>query len=135
VVLTLSHRSQSPSAKPPLSQITISSFLCSDPREEDRLEQVVDVHAFTPGALRSRAEAAGFERVRVGGEELAASLFGWVNRTLEATAEPSEVPWSVARLRLPRATCCCSVWTARFSSGAFRQRCSNNLLVSGRAPA
>ena len=62
--------------------------------EEERLERVVDVHAFTPAELGGHAEAAGLTSVRVGGEELAASLFGWVNRTLEATAEPSEVPWA-----------------------------------------
>jgi ubiquinone/menaquinone biosynthesis C-methylase UbiE len=61
--------------------------------EEDLLEQVVDVHAFTPGGLREAARSAGFTRVRVSGEELAASLFGWVNRTLEGSAEPTEVPW------------------------------------------
>ncbi len=61
--------------------------------EEDDLEQVVDVHAFTPRDLTQAARAAGFDRVRVRGEELAASLFGWTNRALEATAEPSEVPW------------------------------------------
>jgi SAM-dependent methyltransferase len=61
-------------------------------REEAQLEQVVDVHAFTPGDLARRARAAGFESVRVQGEELAASLFGWINRTLEGTAEPEEVP-------------------------------------------
>jgi SAM-dependent methyltransferase len=62
--------------------------------EEERLERVVDVHAFTPAELGAHAAAAGLTAVRVGGEELAASLFGWVNRTLEATAEPSEVPWA-----------------------------------------
>jgi ubiquinone/menaquinone biosynthesis C-methylase UbiE len=62
--------------------------------EEHRLERLVDVHAFTPGDLISCARAAGFEEVRVSGEELTASLFGWVNRTLEATAEPAEVPWA-----------------------------------------
>ena len=61
--------------------------------EEDVLEQVVDVHAFTPGDLNEAARAAGFSRVHVSGEELAASLFGWVNRTLEGSAEPTEVPW------------------------------------------
>ena len=60
--------------------------------EEAMLEQVVDVHAFTPGVLACATRAAGFDRVRVRGEELAASLFGWANRALEATAEPSEVP-------------------------------------------
>ena len=62
--------------------------------EEDQLEQVVDIHAFTPADLSTHANAAGFRDVHVGGEELAASLFGWANRTLEATAEPSEVPWA-----------------------------------------
>jgi SAM-dependent methyltransferase len=62
--------------------------------EEARLEQVVDVHAFTPAELSAHAVAAGFERVRVSGEELAASLFGWANRTLEASADPLDVPWA-----------------------------------------
>jgi SAM-dependent methyltransferase len=57
------------------------------------LEGVVDVHAFAPGELSSVAREAGFERVRVVGEELVANWFGWTNRTLEATAEPSDVPW------------------------------------------
>ena len=61
--------------------------------EEGELERVVDVHAFTPASLAGPAGAAGLEGIRVTGEELAASLFGWVNRGLEATAEPSEVPW------------------------------------------
>jgi ubiquinone/menaquinone biosynthesis C-methylase UbiE len=61
--------------------------------EEDDLERVVDVHAFTPGALAQHARAGGLDDVHVGGEELAASLFGWANRSLEATAEPAEVPW------------------------------------------
>ena len=62
--------------------------------EEDELERLVDVHAFTPGDLERHAHAAGFEDVRVRGEELAASLFGWANRALEATAEPDQVPWA-----------------------------------------
>jgi SAM-dependent methyltransferase len=62
--------------------------------EEAKLEQVVDVHAFTPADLAVHAEAAGFDGVRVSGEELAASLFGWANRTLEASADPLDVPWA-----------------------------------------
>jgi SAM-dependent methyltransferase len=62
--------------------------------EEDELERVVDVHAFTPAELQRHASAAGFEAVRVQGEELAASLFGWANRSLEATADPEQVPWA-----------------------------------------
>jgi ubiquinone/menaquinone biosynthesis C-methylase UbiE len=61
--------------------------------EEGDLEAIVDIHAFTPAALAAPAARAGFEGVRVTGEELAASLFGWANRSLEATAEPSELPW------------------------------------------
>jgi ubiquinone/menaquinone biosynthesis C-methylase UbiE len=60
--------------------------------EEALLEQVVDVHAFTPAMLARPVAAAGFTEVRVSGEELAASIFGWANRALEATAEPSDVP-------------------------------------------
>jgi hypothetical protein len=54
----------------------------------------VDVHAFTPSQLSALARGAGFESVRVTGEELAASWFGWVNRTLESTADPGQVPWA-----------------------------------------
>ena len=57
------------------------------------LEGVVDVHAFAPEELDRFARSAGFESVRVRGEELLASTFGWANRSLEATAEPSQVPW------------------------------------------
>jgi len=103
------------------------------PSEEDLLEGVVDVHAFTPTELTSHARGAGFEDVRVSGEELAASLFGWANRTLEATAEPSDVPW-IWRMyayrgylllqRLDR-----SLLEPRLPPALFY-----NLLVSARAP-
>jgi ubiquinone/menaquinone biosynthesis C-methylase UbiE len=104
------------------------------PNEEDRLEGVVDVHAFTPGELTGQVRAAGLEEVRVSGEELAASLFGWVNRTLEATAEPTEVPWAwrvyahrgyLLLQRLDR-----SLLEPRLPAALFY-----NLLVSARAPA
>jgi ubiquinone/menaquinone biosynthesis C-methylase UbiE len=62
--------------------------------EEHLLEMSVDVHAFTPAQLDGFATRAGFEDVRVTGEELAASWFGWANRTLESTAEPADVPWA-----------------------------------------
>jgi ubiquinone/menaquinone biosynthesis C-methylase UbiE len=58
------------------------------------LEGVVDVHAFAPGELSTFARGAGLSDVRVIGEELLANWFGWTNRTLEATADPSEVPWA-----------------------------------------
>ncbi len=58
------------------------------------LEGVVDVHAFAPAELSSAARAAGLTDVRVTGEELLANWFGWANRTLEATANPEDVPWA-----------------------------------------
>ena len=58
------------------------------------LEGVVDVHAFAPAELASLARSAGLTDVRVTGEELLANWFGWANRTLEATAEPDDVPWA-----------------------------------------
>jgi SAM-dependent methyltransferase len=105
----------------------------AEPDEEERLERLVDVHAFTPGDLLDAARRGGFAAVRVRGEELAASLFGWVNRTLEATAEPDDVPWAwrvyayrgyLLLQRLDR-----SLLEPRLPPALFY-----NLLVSGRAP-
>jgi ubiquinone/menaquinone biosynthesis C-methylase UbiE len=102
--------------------------------EEARLEQVVDVHAFTPAELESHASGAGFEDVRVSGEELVAGLFGWANRTLEASADPLDVPWAwrvyahrgyLLLQRLDR-----SLLEPRLPAAIFY-----NLLVSARAPA
>jgi ubiquinone/menaquinone biosynthesis C-methylase UbiE len=63
-----------------------------DELEGESLEAFVDVHAFTPGELGAWASGAGFDDVRVRGEELLANWFGWVNRTLEATAVADDVP-------------------------------------------
>lgn len=101
--------------------------------EEGRLEQVVDVHAFSPAELSAPAQAAGLDSVRVTGEELAASLFGWVNRTLEGTVDPADVPfaWRVYAhrgylllQRLDR-----SLLEPRLPAAIFY-----NLLLSARAP-
>lgn len=62
--------------------------------DDEALEGVVDVHAFAPGELSRVARGTGFEQVRVSGEELLANWFGWTNRTLEATADPAQVPWA-----------------------------------------
>jgi SAM-dependent methyltransferase len=62
-------------------------------RELDHeLERYVDIHAFAPGELVRHARKAGFTDIQVRGEELVANWFGWFNRTLEATAEPRDVP-------------------------------------------
>ena len=63
----------------------------SDQDEHD-LERYVDIHAFEPGDLSRHALRAGFVDVNVRGEELAANWFGWFNRTLEASADPADVP-------------------------------------------
>jgi ubiquinone/menaquinone biosynthesis C-methylase UbiE len=99
--------------------------------EEDQLEQVVDVHAFTPSDLAWHTRAAGFTDVRVRGEELVAGLFGWVNRTLEGSVEPDQVPlaWRLYAYRgyllLQRVDR--SLLEPRLPASLFY-----NLLVSGR---
>ena len=60
--------------------------------ENHELEQHVDVHAFLPADLERAAQGAGFEDVRVTGEELLANWFGWTNRALEHTAVSEEIP-------------------------------------------
>jgi ubiquinone/menaquinone biosynthesis C-methylase UbiE len=57
------------------------------------LECEVDVHSFSPSDLRRFCSGAELVDVRVRGEELLASIHGWTVRTLEASAEPDEVPW------------------------------------------
>jgi ubiquinone/menaquinone biosynthesis C-methylase UbiE len=62
------------------------------PGDDHHLESMVDVHAFEPADLVRPAAGAGFEHVRVRGEELLANWFGWFNRTLEASADPKGIP-------------------------------------------
>jgi SAM-dependent methyltransferase len=61
-------------------------------RVDHDLEHCVDIHAFSPGDLQRLARRAGFIDVQIRGEELAASWFGWFNRSLEASAAPDDVP-------------------------------------------
>lgn len=63
-------------------------------KEIDHLEQFVDVHAFTPGQVEELANRAGFQQVRVTGEELVANVFGWLARSLEASADPESIPYA-----------------------------------------
>ena len=101
---------------------------------EAALEAVVDVHAFAPAELSRAARQAGFRDVQVRGEELLANWFGWTNRTLEATAEPDDVPWGwrlyayrgyLLLQRLDR-----QLLESRLPSAIFY-----NLMLSARAPA
>jgi hypothetical protein len=95
---------------------------------------VVDVHAFTPAELERHAAAAGLDEVRVSGEELVAGLFGWANRTLEASADPLDVPWAwrvyAYRGYLLLQTLDRSLLEPRLPPAIFY-----NLLISARAPA
>jgi ubiquinone/menaquinone biosynthesis C-methylase UbiE len=104
------------------------------PSEEERLEQLVDVHAFTPGDLAGHARAAGFEHVRVGGEELVAGLFGWANRTLESTAEPEDIPWAW-RVYAYRGYLALQALDRTLLEPRLPARLFYNLLVSARTPA
>jgi SAM-dependent methyltransferase len=63
------------------------------PPDDHALESLVDVHAFAPGDLERHASAAGFADVRVRGEELLANMFGWFNRTVEASAVHEDIPF------------------------------------------
>jgi ubiquinone/menaquinone biosynthesis C-methylase UbiE len=57
-------------------------FFAGEPsRQGDRLASV------------PKPTAGGFTQIEVRGEELLANWFGWFNRTLEASAEPKDVPW------------------------------------------
>ena len=60
--------------------------------DDHALEAMVDVHAFAPADLERVARAAGLDAVRVQGEELVANVFGWFNRTVEATARHEDIP-------------------------------------------
>jgi ubiquinone/menaquinone biosynthesis C-methylase UbiE len=65
----------------------------SEPEAHDHgLERLVDIHAFAPRDLIALAGEAGFTDVKVRGEELVANWFGWFNRSLEASANPDQVP-------------------------------------------
>ncbi|MFL5822110.1 MAG: class I SAM-dependent methyltransferase [Solirubrobacteraceae bacterium] len=64
----------------------------TDEAEDHALERLVDIHAFDPTDLAGVAERAGFGHVRIRGEELVANWFGWFNRSLEASANPDDVP-------------------------------------------
>jgi ubiquinone/menaquinone biosynthesis C-methylase UbiE len=97
------------------------------------MEWLVDVHSFSPGELRSMADDAGFEAVRVGGEELLASWFGWANRTLEGTADPELVPW-LWRQYAYRGYLVLQQVDRRLLEGRLPPAWFYNLLVSARKP-
>jgi ubiquinone/menaquinone biosynthesis C-methylase UbiE len=98
------------------------------------LESEVDVHAFAPGDLRSRAERAGFAEVTIRGEELLANAYGWLVRSLEGSAEPDEVPMRWRRLAFHS-----YIALRRLDAGLLEPRLPAqlfyNLVLSARRPA
>jgi ubiquinone/menaquinone biosynthesis C-methylase UbiE len=103
-------------------------------QNDHALERWVDVHAFAPAELAWHARQAGFEGVLVSGEELAASLFGWTNRALEATAEPDDVPW-LWRQYAFRGYLALQQLDRHVLEGRLPAALFYNLLLSGRRPA
>ncbi len=97
------------------------------------LEGSVDVHAFAPAELARAANAAGLVDVRIAGEELLANWFGWTNRTLEATAEPADVPWAW-RLYAYRGYLALQNLDRRLLESRLPPAIFYNLLISARKP-
>ncbi|MDQ6841764.1 MAG: class I SAM-dependent methyltransferase, partial [Actinomycetota bacterium] len=97
------------------------------------MEFDVDVHAFSPADLRRVATGAGFADVRVTGEELLASWFGWANRTLEGTAQPDEVPW-LWRQYAYRGYLLLQQLDRRLLEGRLRPEVFYNLMAGARKP-
>ena len=98
------------------------------------LEALVDVHAFTPETLERSARGAGFADIHVRGEELLANWFGWVNRGLEATANPDEVPWAW-KVYAFRGYLALQELDRRLLEPRLPPAIFYNLMVAARAPA
>ena len=101
--------------------------------EDHELESEVDVHAFAAGALRREFVDAGFTEIAIGGEELVANLYGWGLRSLEMSAEPSEIPvrWQTFALRSYLAL---QRLDSRLLEPRLPAELFYNLVVSARAP-
>ncbi len=109
----------------------------ADPAERSdghELEPAVDVHSFRPHRLAAMLREAGFEEIRIRGEELLANAYGWTVRTLEGTAEPDQVPQRWRELAFRTYIALQGVDTAllepRLPPALFY-----NLLLSARRPA
>ena len=98
------------------------------------LEGEVDVHAFAPADLRRLLRDGGFERRRVGGEELLSNAWGWGLRTVESSAEPESIPFGWRRFAFRS-----YIALQKVDTGLLEPRLPAelfyNLLVSGRKPA
>ncbi len=101
--------------------------------DDHQLERFVDIHAFAPRDLQRFAGRAGFDDVRVRGEELTANWFGWFNRALEASADPDTVP-----MLWKRYACDGYLLLQRLDQGLLEPRLPPaifyNLLLTARRP-
>jgi ubiquinone/menaquinone biosynthesis C-methylase UbiE len=104
-----------------------------DALDGESLEPFVDVHAFTPEELAACARDAGFADVRVRGEELLANWFGWMNRTLEATAQPDDIPW-LWRQYAFRGYLALQRVDVALLEGRLPAKVFYNLMIAGRKP-
>ncbi|MFL5899026.1 MAG: class I SAM-dependent methyltransferase [Solirubrobacterales bacterium] len=102
--------------------------------EEHSFEGEVDVHAFAPADLRRLLRDAGFERRRVGGEELLSNAWGWGLRTVEASAEPESISFRWRRFAFNSYIALQRVDT-RLLEPHLPAELFYNLLVSARKPA
>ena len=102
--------------------------------EEHSLEPEVDVHAFAPADLRKIPPRAGFEEVRVSGEEAVANLWGWSMRSMESTAVPDSVPVAWRNFAFRSYIAFQKVDTA-FLEPRLPAEFFYNLLLSARKPA
>ena len=98
------------------------------------LESEVDVHAFAPADLRSLLDRSGFEKRRVGGEELLSNAWGWGLRTVESSAEPESVPFRWRRFAF-RSYIALQKVDTRVLEPYLPAELFYNLLVSARKPA
>ncbi len=100
---------------------------------DESLEPWVDVHVFSPLELRAFAQRTGFVDVRVSGEELVASTYGWLLRALQAGSDPADVPraWHLFAFRsyLALQWLDGKMLEPRLPAGLFY-----NLLLSARKP-
>jgi ubiquinone/menaquinone biosynthesis C-methylase UbiE len=107
----------------------------SEPAEHtySALEGLVDVHTFTPGRLRDLASSTGFAEVRVSGEELLASMYGWFLRRLESDVDPASVP--LAWHRFAFGSYLALQWLdGKLLEPRLPAELFYNLLLSGRRP-
>jgi len=102
--------------------------------EGHSLEGEVDVHAFAPADLRRLLRDAGFEKRRVGGEELLSNAWGWGLRTVESSAEPESISFGWRRFAFNSYIALQKVDT-RVLEPYLPAELFYNLLVSARKPA